>query len=769
MRRDTMMAGATVVLVLTAAVPLHRVFTTTAWRPAVVATAIVATAIAAAARRFRLPAVVALLLSLAALAVFASRVHATTSGPWPGREALAELWRLGLQGFEDVRNQPAPTDPLDSIRLLLTGGVWLVTHVTHEALVRLRRPGVALVASGLLWFTPLAVPRTGVDAWPNALPFFLAAGVVLLLDPDPDGVAWTQEEDRPRVSAGGVALVGVAAVVGLLAPWLLPGYGQPAWIDVTAATEPRGYQPIVDVGDRLNLPAPRDVLEVQATRATYLRLAALDTFDGRTWRLGPPDVETFRPDPDQLFRVDGALPYETEIRDGTLVDLTVEVLDLENIYVPVPYQVQAVTGPEDANLFYSLQGGFVATGAVDDNDLRGTTRVGVREGFTYQAQSFVPTPTYEDLAALGELEVSPDDPRLALPPGYEDFAALAAQISQDAGATTTIDRVLAIQDHFIGEDSAFVYSTDVPELRGDDALRQFLFDTQVGYCEYYATAMGVMLRAAGIPARVAVGFLPGRVTDRPEAEGDPITFTVSTTDAHAWVEVAFDDYGWVKMDPTPRSEALPPSPSELDPQPSAAQPLPEPTSSASADPAAPRGPDPDPTFDDQRDVGDLGGLDGAADDGVPTWMVVLAVVVLLVAAAAVWVYGEPALRRAWARSHGEPAADVLASMQRVLVTADHLGIGRRPDQTVTETALGWAQAGLVSPDDATAFARLASTAAFAGPGSVTGLDHDDAAHMRDLETRLVAGFHGAVDRRRRLVEPWRQAGRRVTALVGRDR
>jgi transglutaminase-like putative cysteine protease len=770
-RRDLTMAGASAVLVATAAVPLHRVFTTTEWRPAVLATIVVATALAAAMRRLRIPGPAALLLSLGALAAFAARLHAVDAGPWPTPDALAELWELGRQGFEDIRLQPAPTPPLDGIRLLLTGGVWLVAHVSHEALVRLRRPGVALVAAGLLWFTPLAVPRTGLAAWPNALPFFVAAGLVLLLDPDPDEAGWTREDTVPRLRTGGVVLAVAAAVVGLVAPWLVPGYGQPAWVDVTAATDPRGYQPIVDVGDRLNLPDPRDVLEVSSTRASYLRLAALDTFDGRTWRLGPPDVETFRPDPDQLFSADGPLPFETEIRDGTAVTSSIEVLDLENIYVPVPYQVARISGPDGANLFYSRQGGFVATGEVEDNELRGQTRVGVREGFTYELEAFVPTPTYDDLQTLGRLEVPADDPRLALPAGYEEFGELAEQVMADAGAENSIDRVLAVQDFFAGPDAAFTYSTDVPELRGDDALRDFLFETRTGYCEYYATSMGVMLRAAGVPARVAVGFLPGRVTDRPDAEGEPATFTVSTSDAHAWVEVWFDEYGWIRMDPTPRSETLAPSSSDLDPQPDAAQPLPDsPSEGVSAPDSLGRVPDPANTFDDQFAEG--GGLEGSGigfGGGMSRWVLGLLVLVVLVVVVSAAVYAEPLVRRVLARHHADPATDVLASMRRVLATADHLGVGRRRDQTITETALGWADRGLVDPDDAATFARLASRAAFAAPDGPTGPDADDAATMRALEPRLLAGLHGAVDRRTRLTAPWRRVADRTGELVSRFR
>ena len=762
MRRDLALAAAGLVLVATAAIPLHRVFTTTAWRPGVAAAALIATALAVVARRLRVPGAVVVPLTLLGLLAFAARVHAVEAGPWPTPDALHELWQLARRGFEDIRMEPAPARPLDGIRVLLTGGTWLVAHVTHEALVRLRRPGVALVTTGLLWFSPLAVPLPGAAAWPNALPFFVAGGMVLLLEPDPDGSGWTREDTGVRLPASGMALAAVAAVLGLLAPLLSPGYAAPAWVDVTAATEPRGYQPIVDVGDRLHLPQPRDVLEVRSPQQLYLRLAALDTFDGRTWRLGPPDVETFRPDPDQLFRADGTLPFETPIAAGTRTSLSVEVLDLENIYVPVPYQVATIDGPEDAGLFYSLQGGFVATGDVGENELSGETRVGVQEGFQYEAEAVVPTPSFQDLAALGRVSLPPDDPRIALPGEYDELGALTEQISEQADAGSTIETVLAVQNHFIGPDSAFTYSTDVPELRGDAALRDFVFTTQTGYCEYFATAMAVMLRAAEIPARVAVGFLPGEVTEPAPAPGEPATFTVSTTDAHAWVEVFFDGYGWVRMDPTPRGEAVPATASDLTPQPPLVEPTAQPTAEPSAQPTS------SATVPDQMQPDRLEEGGGAAEQGAGPGsqtsrrLAVVLVVLLAGALVAAWVYARPLLQRLLARPGADTTTEVLGAQRRVLFTAAHLGVGRADHETVTEVATRWAAEGMVDPADAATFARLGSHAAFGA-----GMDADDATTMRALERRMVDDLRRSVDRRQRVTAPWRHAGQDLVATLGR--
>src|SRR5687767_4217268 len=81
---------------------------------------------------------------------------------------------------------------------------------------------------------------------------------------------------------------------------------------------------------------------------------------------------------------------------------------------------------------------------------------------------------------------------------------------------------------------------------GPDPLADFLFNVKAGHCEYFSTAMAVMLRTRGIPARVVNGFLPGEYNDAAGA------YTVRQSDAHSWVEVYFpESRAWVTFDPTP--------------------------------------------------------------------------------------------------------------------------------------------------------------------------------------------------------------------------
>ena len=113
-----------------------------------------------------------------------------------------------------------------------------------------------------------------------------------------------------------------------------------------------------------------------------------------------------------------------------------------------------------------------------------------------------------------------------------------------AGAENPMDYIRRVDTYLRG--SAFQYTERPPSTPVDDApLDYFINVSQLGYCQHFAGAMALMLRMAGIPARVATGFTPGGYSSRHKA------WIVRDTDAHAWVEVWFDKYGWVDVDPTP--------------------------------------------------------------------------------------------------------------------------------------------------------------------------------------------------------------------------
>jgi transglutaminase-like putative cysteine protease len=165
----------------------------------------------------------------------------------------------------------------------------------------------------------------------------------------------------------------------------------------------------------------------------------------------------------------------------------------------------------------------------------------------YRADSFVPQATEQGLRE--DRGPYPDWVReryLGLPDQVPDrVLALARDLS--ATAATRYDRARAIEIYL----REFPYSLDVPTPPGDrDVVAYFLFDLKKGYCDYYASAMVVLARAAGLPARLAVGYGSGTY------DADGARYVVTEADAHAWPEIYFPAYGWVRFEPTASRERV---------------------------------------------------------------------------------------------------------------------------------------------------------------------------------------------------------------------
>jgi transglutaminase-like putative cysteine protease len=133
-----------------------------------------------------------------------------------------------------------------------------------------------------------------------------------------------------------------------------------------------------------------------------------------------------------------------------------------------------------------------------------------------------------------------------LPQIPERIGALAREWTE--GTYTPAARALAIEQHLQRD---YTYDTNTPSGKADDPLDDFLFESRRGHCEYFSTALAVMLRTLDVPSRTVNGFAGGSYNKFGKF------YVVRQGDAHTWVEVFIDDQGWVTFDPTPPAGSAP--------------------------------------------------------------------------------------------------------------------------------------------------------------------------------------------------------------------
>jgi len=191
---------------------------------------------------------------------------------------------------------------------------------------------------------------------------------------------------------------------------------------------------------------------------------------------------------------------------------------------------------------------------------------------TYNAVSRLPYVTEAELRAAGtNFPVAIRSRYLSLPDNVpQRVRDLALNLTAHKG--NLYDRAIAIQDYL----RQFPYTVDVPGPPADREVSDyFIFDLKKGYCDYFATSMVVLARAAGLPSRLVTGYASGSydyTTGR---------FVVVNADAHAWVEIYFPDIGWVEFEPTTNLTPIP-HPGEVITPANAAAALPTPVAQAQA-------------------------------------------------------------------------------------------------------------------------------------------------------------------------------------------
>ena len=469
-------------------------------------------------------------------------------GILPGPAAARQLGQVVQDGMNDVSNFAIPAPVTPGIRILLIGGVVLVAlavdaiAVTYNSSAPAGLPLLALysVAAGL---------ATGGARW---LYFLVAASGYLLLllaegrdrlsrwgrvfssAPPAGGWAGGPASASARASApvrSGRRIGAMALGLALVGPALLPSLGS-GLIDTAGHGNGTGIggrggavNLVAALQDNLNQPDNRQVLsyttDSKDVPGMYLRIAALDKFDGKEW------VPSSQP----TEQVPKVLPRP----QGMAADVKYKAVDtavrVENSYVqgllPMPFPALRVQTPGDWQ--YQPEGRMLI-------GEHGQTAAGVH----YQVTSMEVEPTAAQLAAAppatGRIAKQYTQVPSSLPAVVKQTA-----LQQTRTATNDYERAVDLQRYFTSGE--FVYNTQAKAGTGVDAIARFL-QTKQGFCVHFAFTMAAMARTLGIPARVAIGFTPG-------SQNSDGSMSVGLKDAHAWPELYFEGIGWTRFEPTP--------------------------------------------------------------------------------------------------------------------------------------------------------------------------------------------------------------------------
>ena len=488
-------------------------------------------------------------LSLVLLATYLCLIF-QTSDTFYGLPTLAAL--RGLLSSIDVAYEHSNVDfapvPLRAgYAVLTTAAMWMLVSITEVAAFRWRRPVIAsLPAIGLFAFVQIVGTQQGSVFY--LLMFLTALFAFWAMDsthklrawgPPAKVVAGRRSFQPPPVTDGlarkmGASCVAAALVLPVFLPaledgllsWRTKNGGIGTGIGAGGGSGGR-IDPLVSLVPQLINQTERELFRVRASAPAYWHLMTLTRFDGTNWRRG--SVGQLRIDES------GLTPFDSDV-PGRKIRQEFTISDLEGNELPLAGVPRTIVGPAD------MDGTFYVDPATTDLTLDGS----VSPELSYIVEATVPQASFEDLQ---EAEVAaPPTPQYIESPRLSP-AVRRLSDTWTRGTRTDIEKLAAIQNRLRG----FDYSIDLDKPTSSDYLEEFLLDTRIGYCQQFATAFALLARNLGFPTRVVVGFLPGE-TDI----ATPDEYVVTGNETHAWPEVLFEGYGWIRFEPTPRQEASAP-------------------------------------------------------------------------------------------------------------------------------------------------------------------------------------------------------------------
>ncbi|HET7398538.1 MAG TPA: transglutaminaseTgpA domain-containing protein [Intrasporangium sp.] len=532
--------------------PLTSLFTSSEWLPDATAAIVLVGVVGATARgllRSRL-AVVGVQLALVTYALCVRFAASTFAWGLPTWDTVLRFNDFGLDAEDTIQKYTAPAPLTPGVAVYLTLAVALTALVVDALAATWRSPA----AAGLALLTAYLITAANGDAALDAR-FFLAPAVLWLAmlhttarslfagwsttsvrsgDGSPD-----QRGSRRALwslTAAAVRLGGLGLVLALLVPVVVPHFPTRYLTEGLGRSIGGGGEGTVGFNDTVDL--TRSLRDSDATPVlTYtttgfnrspLRVLATGHYARGEWRPASQPDAPGQPVP---------LPPASTRKDYIL---TVTGNSLRPPRLAAPYPVVAV----------AMEGTPWSIDPVT-RDVLVTRTVS-----SYRI-------TYADLGPAPPLLRVPSSPRgadvladdLALPdPARELLRTWSDEVT--AGRTNDLDRAIAIQDH-LRDTTRYSYTLDLgPPVRDTEGrvvepIRSF-YQSRRGYCVQFATAMIMLARAQGIPARMAIGFLPGTRSGE--------EYVVRASDAHAWPELYFGPFGWLRFEPTPGTRSGSPPP-----------------------------------------------------------------------------------------------------------------------------------------------------------------------------------------------------------------
>jgi transglutaminase-like putative cysteine protease len=531
--------------------PLRSVFTDWTWLAAAVASAVPYLGVVAAFRWRGSSRVSPVLLGLLASALVMAWLFVPEHlalGVIPTPSSVDDIRALLTSAHESMQNERAPVPSTDGLRLITSAAAVALVALTDVLAILWRKP--LLASAPLLEVLAVASATSGDPARP-ALFALAAIGFLVIL------VAGTRLQDRdwgPSVDGsagrlGGARAIAVAGIVAaLVVPLGLPSVSHnllasathhKATVDSTSANGARiELATTADLAGSLRRGTPVDLLRVQVdpgAQPFYLRQAVLNQFGPSGWTVSTNDTVK-----DSSVR-DNRYPIAPGSRTGIASASTV-------VKMHAQFTVLALAGATLPILGNPTELNSAGNRAVWDDATATVNRATLKPNRGYGEQVVQPAPTTAELRAAPDVDPNAGNMKdyLELPgPLSESVRNLVASLT--AGTTNSYDKARAIAQYFTNPANKFSYALNTKPVDGLSALDAFL-TTRSGYCQQYAAAAGALMRQAGLPARVVLGY----THQTPDATG---TFTVTTADAHAWVEVYFSGVGWVPFDPTPLAGA----------------------------------------------------------------------------------------------------------------------------------------------------------------------------------------------------------------------